>query len=202
MPVRDQGASNQCVAYATSCLKEWEERHFGPYYFSPQFIYDHRQDSSQDNGMTVSDAFNIVRTYGDCYQSTYSKETDNITAAAREAKNFKFKTVSSLRSIDNVKASLANNGPCAVAFPCYSDSTEFWRGQGVADGGHCVAIVGYDDVAKRFLLRNSWGQGWGWGGYTYWPYDDWGAAWEIWTAVDGPSVDLHHKEEVNKCVCC
>lgn len=37
-------------------------------------------------------------------------------------------------------------------------------------GGHAVAIVGYDDRAERFAFRNSWGEGWGDGGYGYLGY--------------------------------
>ena len=32
-------------------------------------------------------------------------------------------------------------------------------------GGHCVAIVGY--TQDRFIIRNSWGTGWGDGGFAY-----------------------------------
>jgi C1A family cysteine protease len=37
-------------------------------------------------------------------------------------------------------------------------------------GGHAVLAVGYDDAAKRFLVRNSWGPGWGIAGYFTMPY--------------------------------
>jgi hypothetical protein len=36
--------------------------------------------------------------------------------------------------------------------------------------GHCVEIVGYDDVEKRFKFKNSWGREWGEGGYGFLPY--------------------------------
>ena len=32
-------------------------------------------------------------------------------------------------------------------------------------GGHAVAIVGYDDNVEHYIIRNSWGEGWGEGGY-------------------------------------
>ena len=32
-------------------------------------------------------------------------------------------------------------------------------------GGHCVAFVGY--TPNRFIVRNSWGTGWGDNGYAY-----------------------------------
>lgn len=28
-------------------------------------------------------------------------------------------------------------------------------------GGHCVVAVGYDDSKRTFIIRNSWGTGWG-----------------------------------------
>ena len=37
-------------------------------------------------------------------------------------------------------------------------------------GGHAVAAVGYDDAAQCFIIRNSWGAGWGDRGYCYMPY--------------------------------
>lgn len=38
-------------------------------------------------------------------------------------------------------------------------------------GGHCVMAVGYDDSTRRFLIRNSWGIGWGDDGYCTMPYE-------------------------------
>jgi C1A family cysteine protease len=37
-------------------------------------------------------------------------------------------------------------------------------------GGHAVLAVGYDDVAQRFLVRNSWGPDWGQQGHFTMPY--------------------------------
>ena len=37
-------------------------------------------------------------------------------------------------------------------------------------GGHAVLAVGYDESQQRFLVRNSWGPGWGMGGYFTLPY--------------------------------
>mmetsp|Transcript_7146 Transcript_7146/g.20211 ORF Transcript_7146/g.20211 Transcript_7146/m.20211 type:complete len:289 (-) Transcript_7146:53-919(-) len=37
-------------------------------------------------------------------------------------------------------------------------------------GGHAVLAVGYDDVSKCFMVRNSWGEEWGDKGYFYMPY--------------------------------
>ncbi len=37
-------------------------------------------------------------------------------------------------------------------------------------GGHAVLAVGYDDVAKRIIARNSWSPAWGMKGYFTMPY--------------------------------
>lgn len=37
-------------------------------------------------------------------------------------------------------------------------------------GGHAVLAVGYDDAEERFLVRSSWGTGWGRAGYCTMPY--------------------------------
>lgn len=39
-------------------------------------------------------------------------------------------------------------------------------------GGHMIAIVGYDDTQQAWLLRNSWGTGWGMSGYCWIAYGD------------------------------
>ena len=37
-------------------------------------------------------------------------------------------------------------------------------------GGHYVVAVGCDDSTSEFIVRNSWGNGWGMGGYCKMPY--------------------------------
>jgi len=38
-------------------------------------------------------------------------------------------------------------------------------------GGHAVMAVGYDKESGRFLVRNSWGEGWGMKGYFTMPFE-------------------------------
>lgn len=51
-------------------------------------------------------------------------------------------------------------------------------------GGHAVMAVGYDDGPGTLLVRNSWGNGWGMGGYFTLPYgyaSDGNLAADFWT---------------------
>lgn len=55
-------------------------------------------------------------------------------------------------------------------------------------GGHAFAIVGYDETG--FWLQNSWGPGWGKGGFAHIGYDDWlNNGTDVWVARLGVPVE-------------
>ena len=66
------------------------------------------------------------------------------------------------------------------------------RPRKASDGGHAFAIVGYDH--RGFLVRNSWGEGWGDGGYATLTYEDWlENAMDCWVAQLGVITDEHRR---------
>jgi hypothetical protein len=44
-------------------------------------------------------------------------------------------------------------------------------GQPLAGGGHAMLVVGYERSGGYFIVKNSWGPGWGHAGYGYFHYD-------------------------------
>ena len=63
--------------------------------------------------------------------------------------------------------------------------------KGDDDGGHAFAIVGYTD--KGFIVHNSWGPRWGYGGFGILTYSDWRQnAMDCWVAQLGV-VTLEHQ---------
>jgi hypothetical protein len=51
-------------------------------------------------------------------------------------------------------------------------------------GGHAFALVGYNGVG--FVVQNSWGTGWGDGGFATLPYEDWlSSAYDAWVCRPG-----------------
>lgn len=85
------------------------------------------------------------------------------------------------RSLDQFKGCLAHGYPFVFGFQVHEsfESTEVAR-SGVLPmpeddeqplGGHAVLAVGYDDAARTFLLRNSWGSAWGDNGHFTMPYE-------------------------------
>jgi C1A family cysteine protease len=85
------------------------------------------------------------------------------------------------RVLNQLKGCLASGLPFVFGFSVYDsfESQEVAR-TGVVPmpdtateqllGGHAVLAVGYDDADQRFVVRNSWGEGWGDGGYFTMPY--------------------------------
>lgn len=67
--------------------------------------------------------------------------------------------------------------------PVYNSSiNEFWLKDGSFEGGHAVAIIGYDK--EGFIIRNSWGGMYGYNGYYHLKYEDFNNSfYEIWTMV-------------------
>lgn len=73
-------------------------------------------------------------------------------------------------SVEMIKNALYNNGPLVAAFNVYSDFYSYRSGvysvtSTQYQGRHAVAIVGWDDAVQAFIVKNSWGTGWGENGY-------------------------------------
>lgn len=65
-----------------------------------------------------------------------------------------------------IKAWLVERGPLVACLLVYEDLFSYRGGvyrpvAGAPAGGHCVAIIGYDDQAGCWICQNSWGTDWG-----------------------------------------
>ena len=65
-----------------------------------------------------------------------------------------------------IKAALVQYGPLPTSFMVYEDFMHYKSGiysyvSGKKLGGHAVLLVGYNDDEKYFIVKNSWGTGWG-----------------------------------------
>ena len=89
----------------------------------------------------------------------------------RDGRTVKLADYVSLNNVADQKAWLDMVGPISACFSCYQDweTFGFTHQTGVYKhtpssplmGGHCIVIVGYDDARQAWLVRNSWGAGWG-----------------------------------------
>jgi hypothetical protein len=65
-----------------------------------------------------------------------------------------------------IKSALIDYGPLVICIPVYEDFMYYNGGiyhhrWGDRVGGHLVTLVGYDDEHACWLIKNSWGDGWG-----------------------------------------
>lgn len=84
-------------------------------------------------------------------------------------------------------------GPIAACFTVYDDFFDACQNNQVyianqspsnpVDGGHCIVIVGYDDTKQAWLIRNSWGIGWGTDGYGWFGYGQGAYGLEQWSCL-------------------
>jgi C1A family cysteine protease len=91
------------------------------------------------------------------------------------------KTVKSVPQTEtSIKQVLSNKQTVAFGFTVYESFEDTWKEQGVMPvpekgesvlGGHEVLIIGYVKSHPDYaLVRNSWGTGWGLGGYFLFPW--------------------------------
>jgi len=195
-PVTNQGSQGTCSAQVAACMQEYQAKKelklFGDNAkLSPQFIYNLREEPGM-SGMTPRETMKILNTDGVCreflqeygeIQSADQMSTD----AYNDADNFRIKNYAQISTIEALKKALVKDGVCYICFPVFNETDRMWKAaQGETDkGGHAMSVVGYNH--EGFTIRNSWGDRWAKNGYTTYPYTDWGAHWEIWTAIDAES---------------
>lgn len=185
--VRDQGSQGSCSAQTAACMKEWQEFIDVEFtgHMSPQYIYNLRENSGS-YGMSPRDTMKILSKEGIVHEKHYPYgSTHEISDLLRKnGYKYRIKGYARIYTVNELKKALVGNGPCYIAFPVHNWDMYFWRktGQSVNYGGHAVSVVGY--TKDSFIIRNSWGTDWGDKGYTYYPFDEWGAHWEIWTTID------------------
>jgi C1A family cysteine protease len=139
-----------------------------------------------DSGAMIRDGMKSVAKLGVCTEGTWPYEIAKFTNRPSDAAYSEANEHQALiyRRITNrlhqMQGCLAQGYPFVFGFSVY----ESFESQEVAQtgevplpprseqliGGHAVVAVGYDDSIQRFIVRNSWGTGWGMDGYCTMPY--------------------------------
>ena len=74
------------------------------------------------------------------------------------------------QSVTALKTALYNQGPLVVTMAVYDDFFSYSSGvysytSGALAGYHAIELVGWDDTNQCFIVKNSWGTGWGENGF-------------------------------------
>jgi C1A family cysteine protease len=192
-PVVDQGQLGSCTANAIAGAIQFDEMKQGaaqPFAPSRLFIYYNERviegTVNTDSGAQIRDGIKSVAAQGVCSEDLWPYDITKFTVqppdscyqAAAQHKVSLYQAV--LQDLSQMKGCLASGYPFVLGFSVY----ESFESQQVAQtgvvpmpqqgeqqiGGHAVVAVGYDDTQGRFIVRNSWGTGWGMQGYFTMPY--------------------------------
>ena len=128
------------------------------------------------SGWYLDTSMNLLKNNGVANESDCPyKAVESACPTTATGKN-KIAAWASTTDINTIKSALQNNGLVYVGFAVYADFMSYSGGiykytSGSLKGYHAVAIVGYDDAAQCFRVKNSWGTGWGEKGYFRIGYD-------------------------------
>jgi C1A family cysteine protease len=194
--VYDQGQLGSCTANAIAGAIEFDILRQGAADFMPSrlFIYYNERDiegtTQSDSGAQIRDGVKSVNLLGVCTETRWPYSTQDPgpfqqrpnATAYDEATTHKVDSYQRIpRALLAMKSCLAAGFPWVFGFTVYqSFESPAAASSGVVPmpapnekvlGGHAVLAVGYDDPSARFIVRNSWGPGWGMAGYFTMPYD-------------------------------
>jgi len=217
--IYDQGQLGSCTGNAIACAFQFDRmkqkcpnaQNLTP---SRLFIYFNErtmEDSvNEDSGAQIRDGIKSVVKLGVCFEEGANSWPYDIKKFTKRPPAPCFKAALAnqatqysrlVSTLSQLKGCLASGYPFVFGFSVY----EGFEGPAVAKtgelsmpgpkekmlGGHAVLGVGYDDKRQRFLIRNSWGSGWGMKGYFTMPYQyltDTNLSDDFWTIrmVEGP----------------
>jgi C1A family cysteine protease len=190
--IYDQGNLGSCTANAIGAAFEFAllKQQLQDFMPSRLFIYYNERviegTVDSDSGAMIRDGIKSVAKLGVCPESEWPYDISTFTdkppdqcyqdALAHQVTSYQRVP----QILNQLKGCLANGFPFVFGFTVYEsfESQEVAR-SGVVPmpttgeqvlGGHAVLAVGYDDGHQRFLVRNSWGDKWGQGGYFTMPY--------------------------------
>lgn len=192
-PVEDQGALGSCTANAVvGALEYLAHRERGSRVeLSRLFVYFNQRlwdgSAREDVGASIVDGVRVVARLGVPTETSWPYRRELFAVQPPEPI---YREAALLRAsdwwsvpidVDAMRACLASGFPIvlgtrvtesfvraprsgAIPLPSASDRDDARHGR------HALLVVGYDDAARTFVVRNSWGSDWGDLGYCYVPY--------------------------------
>jgi C1A family cysteine protease len=206
-PVYDQGQLGSCTGNAIAGAVQFdrEKQKLKPDFVpSRLFIYYGERviegTVNSDAGAQIRDGIKVVAKQGVPpetdwpYDITKFADKPPPKAFTDALKDLAVSYSRVAQNLGQMKGCLASGFPFVFGFTVYDN----FESQQVAQtgvvpmpasgesvlGGHAVVAVGFDDGQQRFIVRNSWGTGWGMQGYFTIPYaylTDTGLASDFWT---------------------
>ena len=130
-----------------------------------------------DTGCKMESALEALQLHGSCREPTWPYELGRVNMAPdyrayQEAKNYKIVAPAWVQiNLQEMKSCLAQGFPFIFGIKLFTTfdqakstgvvPTPTWMDQPrQAHGRHAMLAVGYDDLSRVFIVRNSWGERW------------------------------------------
>lgn len=190
-PIEDQGSLGACTSFATGAairlcrrkesLPDFVTSHLFLYYNSRGIF-----SKGSDSGASIRDAIKAAAKYGDCQETDWPYDISqfavrpNAQAYQDALQDRALQYMRITQNLNQMKNCLSLGYPFVVGVSVYESfesnqaaNTGFIPLPDMNEqllGGHALLVVGYRDSDWHFIVRNSWGTGFGDKGYIYIPY--------------------------------
>lgn len=176
--VRDQNPCQSCWAFAGTALVESMLKIEHAYWarLSEGDLHDGIGSRCADQN-NLGNVSTFLAGHGLADPGCWPWRTDDAAYAPtpdRNGRSVRMPAVTWLGDIEQQKQWLDTTGPLATFFEVWHDFDGYTHGyvyrrstdpSNYDRGGHLMLIVGYDDAQSAWICKNSWGSGWGDGGY-------------------------------------
>lgn len=191
-PVKSQGSLGSCSAFAVTSVIEYMIRRLTGEIrnMSEAFLYyNAREAVGKQNENCGTSIYRIIKeamTAGICDESHHQYDENNFSATpsdlafAEAQKCLVVKAMNVKVETEAIKSAIADGHPVVISARIFdsfgSDRAGFVRMPSPdeisprEEFSHAMVICGYSDDYKVFVVRNSWGEDFGDGGYCYMPY--------------------------------
>lgn len=174
-PVLDQGSNGSCAAHASAVILQYLLKK-GPlsrlYMYYTTRVFIEKSAPSEDTGVYLRDICKAIQKYYVCDEKLWPYNINKFTEAPplnafKEARIKKLNYYKVPQDLVVLQTLLSQHMPILIGVLIYAsfESEEAMK-TGVIPlpdkkeellGGHALALVGYNNDKKTFLVQNSWG---------------------------------------------
>lgn len=216
LPILNQHELGSCTANAIASAHQFNQiKQKAVTNFTPSRLFVYYNERAMegtvnyDSGAFIRDGFKSIEKQGVCPETMYpyviadfkKKPPSQCYTDALEHQAIQYLRLN--QSLSQLQGCLADGFPFVFGFTVYESFMSIGKSGIVPTrsqnekvvGGHAVLAVGYDDTTQRFIVQNSWGDGWGDKGFFYMPYSyltDFSLSRDFWTLR---SVELAHNHK-------